>query len=146
MIDLRDGVSYGTPSGVAPPVGLYSHYAIDNAGTVYISGQVGTDETGALVGPDSFEQQYRRAFANILALVDRSGCSTRTILKLTTYLVRPEDLPAFRTVRQEMYQEAFGDGVYPPHSLFIVAGLSAPNHLVELEAVASLVRRPQGQS
>ena len=53
------------------------------------------------------------------------------IVKMTFYLVRREDIDDLLKVRQEML-----DGVRPAVTTLLVAGLFAPEWLIEIDVVA----------
>jgi enamine deaminase RidA (YjgF/YER057c/UK114 family) len=129
------------PSGLAPALGQYAQVTHDPiSGIVFVAGQVAIDPDGQMVGVGDVAAQTERTFENIRVALEGAGSSLGDTLKLMTYLVDPAHLPAFRETRTRLFAEYFPDGRYPAHTLVIVAGLSAPEHLIEIEAVA--VRRP----
>ena len=98
---------------------------------VFISGQVGRDAAGK-VSP-SFDAQARQAFKNMETVVRAAGGSMADVVKITCYVRRTEDLPAYRAVRVEVFP------VDPPaSSTVVVSGLGGPEYLVEIEAIAVL--------
>jgi enamine deaminase RidA (YjgF/YER057c/UK114 family) len=97
--------------------------------TLYIAGQVGWDANNiALEGIDA---QTRKIFADMERILESAGMTFSNIVKLVTYLVAPETLAQYSTVRQEMLQ-----GVKPAGTLVYVKQLILPDLLVEVEAIA----------
>jgi enamine deaminase RidA (YjgF/YER057c/UK114 family) len=132
-------VQHLQPAGLAAPLGLYSQVSRDSVtGLVFVAGQVATAADGSFVGVGDFEAQMRQVFANVGEALEAAGASFATVLKLTTYLVRQEDLPAFRDVRTALFADAYPDRRYPAHTLCVVPFLSSADHLVEMEAIATV--------
>jgi len=124
------------PDALGAPLGMYSHGMVAPAGEmVVVAGQVGTDAAGRVVG-DDIVAQTRQAFENVRAVVEEAGCSMRDVVRLQTFLTRPEDIPGFMQARAELYPRYFPDGVYPPNTLLVVSRLVRPEFLVEIEALA----------
>lgn len=105
--------------------------AIVADGTLYMSGQIGTDADVDAAGAD-FESQCRKAFGNVGILLDELGKDYADVAKVTSYLVDLEThLPAYRTVWAECFDEP-----YPCHTILGVAGLSTiadEDLLIEVE-------------
>ncbi|GAB6151632.1 hypothetical protein JCM17380_03820 [Desulfosporosinus burensis] len=55
--------------------------------TVYISGQVGLDRDGKLVGKDDPIAQARQAVENIKAILNEIGAGAQNIVKMKTYYI-----------------------------------------------------------
>ena len=73
------------PSGVHPPQAHYSHVA--RAGnTLYISGQLAMDPSGAVVGVGDATAQARQCYTNLAAILAHYGGSFRHLVKTTTYI------------------------------------------------------------
>ncbi|MFI1969858.1 enamine deaminase RidA [Streptomyces cinnamoneus] len=132
---------YWNPSEIAAPVGKYSHLAEAPAGhrLVWISGQVGIRPDGELAGPDA-AAQTRQAFANIEALLDHLGAGPGDLVKLVTLVsgTDPGHLAGFMTGRDEYFAKWYPDGVYPAHTLAVVAGLAKPELAVEIEGIVAV--------
>lgn len=122
------------PEGLYHPP-TYSHLAVARGSRmVFISGQVGFDSDGQLVGEDHFSQA-EQAFRNIATAVQAAGGSMEDIAKITIYVVghHPALLERLMTVRAS----AFGD--HKPASTYVgVEALARPGLLVEVDAVAVL--------
>jgi enamine deaminase RidA (YjgF/YER057c/UK114 family) len=82
------------PAVAAPALGSQ---AVRVGRTVYVTGQLGVDSTGALVGSD-LHAQAERAFASLAAVLQAAGASPRDVTALTIYVVnyRPADLETIR--------------------------------------------------
>lgn len=132
-------VVYLNPDTLATPLGLYSQVSSEPESTlIFVAGQVALGRDRVLVGLGDFAAQAKQAFANVDAALTAAGANWTTVLKLTTYLTRPADCAAFRTVREEIFNTLLPNGgPYPPHTLLVVAALSAPEHLIEIEAIAA---------
>lgn len=129
---------YATPQSVAAPIGRFSHLAITgpDASLVFVSGQIGMRPGGAIAG-GMFDQTIQ-TFANIETLLAEIGALPRQIVKMTTYLVGPDEFAQFAAARAEVYQRWFPDGLYPAHTAATVAALAAPDLLVEIDAIVAV--------
>ncbi len=96
---------------------------------VYVSGQVPTDSTGAIVW-GNVETQTRVVMDKIKALLEEAGCSLADIVKTTVYLQDARDFVGFNGV----YSSYFEPGRRPARTTGV-----APLVLdikVEIDAVA----------
>jgi enamine deaminase RidA (YjgF/YER057c/UK114 family) len=122
------------PDGLHEPP-TYSHIAIGRGSRiVFISGQVGFDSDGQLVGEDHFSQA-EQAFRNLATAIEAAGGSMQDIAKITIYVVghHPQVLDRLMGARAA----AFGE--HKPASTYVgVEALARPGLLVEVEAVAVL--------
>jgi 2-iminobutanoate/2-iminopropanoate deaminase len=124
---------WSNPPGVYAPVPHYSQVA--RAGnTLYISGQLGLDLQGELVGPGDAREQARQAWRNIVGILKQYGATPRHLVKTTTFITHW----AYRPLVGEARDEVFPEPPYPPSTLVVVQGLAEPRFLVEIEAIASL--------
>lgn len=98
---------------------------------LFVSGQVGKDETGQLAG-GGFEGQVRQVMENIGAILEPAGCTFDDVLKVTVYLADFAQFSAFN----EVYKEYFS-GVYPARTT-IQAGRLGPGVEIEIDAIAGL--------
>ncbi|MEM7506468.1 MAG: RidA family protein [Pseudomonadota bacterium] len=99
---------------------------------VHVTGQVAWDRDMNLIGGDDAGAQTRAALENIQAVLGALGGDLGDIVSLTTYFVRDEDKAAITEARAEMLEKATG----PTATGVRVAGLWAPDLLVELTAIA----------
>ena len=121
-----------TPGTVAAPFGPYSHAVEVPEGSrlLYISGEVGVLPDGTV--PEGIEAQAEACWRNITAILADAGMGVGDLVKITTYLVRPEDVAAAGAARAKH----FGDA-RPGSATIIVKALVAPQWLIEIEAVAA---------
>jgi enamine deaminase RidA (YjgF/YER057c/UK114 family) len=122
------------PPALNPPNG-FTHVVTATGGrTVHVSGQVGVDETGKVVGRGDFRAQVERTFENLKAALDAAGASFKDVVKITYFVVdlKPEHVPVVREVRKK-----YLDPDHPPASTLVgVAALVVPDWLIEVELVA----------
>lgn len=82
--------------------------AIRSGDLLFVSGQVGSREDGS---PEPvFEDQVRRAFANLRAVLDAAGCTFADVVDVTTFHTDPET--QIETVTAVRTAE-IGDPPYP---------------------------------
>lgn len=120
------------PIPVAPPYhGIYAHGVEVPAGarTLYVSGQVGVSPEGKLC--ESFDDQCKQALLNVKLVLQEADMVLADIVKMSFFLVRQGDMDSLVEVRKELL-----DGVRPAITTIFVAGLVAPDWLVEVEVIA----------
>jgi enamine deaminase RidA (YjgF/YER057c/UK114 family) len=125
------------PPELGPTLGAYSHVVTAGpARLVAISGQVGVDKSGELVGPGDCGEQTKQTFANVKTALATAGLGPESVLQTITYLVREEDIEPFFAARKQVFGEMYPDGQYPANTLLIVKRLVQPEFLVEVQALA----------
>ena len=97
---------------------------------LHVSGQVGIPRGGVL--PDSFEEQARTAWRNVLGVLEAAGMGPGNLVKVTAYITRPSDVGRYRSVRDSMLGE-----VKTASTLVAVSALADPRWLIEIEAIAA---------
>ena len=119
--------------GLAAPL---SHYAdaVVAGDTLYVSGIVPVDGSGALVG-DDVVAQARQVFAIMERVLAAAAATPADVVKVTVYLLDIDDRPLINPVRQEF----FGD-TRPASTLVEVSRLAVPGARLEIEAIAHLHR------
>jgi len=120
-----------TPPGWRSPA-LLSHAIIKSGTPVFIAGQVGTDPDGKLAGDGGPVAQVEQAFANLSAVVQACGATMDDVTKLTIYATDRDLREPVAAARRRHFVE----GERPATTFLVVAGLAAPELLVEVEAVA----------
>lgn len=106
--------------------------------SIYISGQVAVDATGALVGGSDLGQQTTQVMRNLGLALASAGGSYADVVKITTYVVNytPSMRPIISAARSPFFE-----GRTPPASTLVgVSALAMPEWLVEIEAVAVMNR------
>ena len=124
------------PDGVAPGRG-YTHVVTGSGRVVAVSGQVALDDRGAVVGPGDPAAQARQVFENLRRCLAAAGAGFGDVIKLTYFVTDVADLPAIRTVRDEL----LGTDRLPASTAVQVVALVSPELLLEVEALA-LVAEP----
>ena len=118
--------------GVASQIGKYSD-ALEvpaNARWLYTSGTPGLALDGNL--PDDIAGQAEVAWTHIVSMLTRARMDVNDLVKVTHYLLRAEDIPAYVQVRGKFLGDA-----RPASMLLIVPELVKPNFLLEIEAIAA---------
>ncbi len=121
--------------GVASQIGKYSD-AIEvppNARWLYTSGTPGLALDGNL--PSDVSGQAEIAWTHIVKMLKQADMSVNDLVKVTHYLLRAEDIPAYVQVRSKFLGDA-----RPASMLLIVPALVKPNFLLEIEAIAAQER------
>jgi enamine deaminase RidA (YjgF/YER057c/UK114 family) len=118
--------------GVASQIGAYSDALEAGPGLRWLitSGTPGLSSTGEL--PDDIAGQAELAWEHVARMLDRAGMTVEDIVKVTQYLTRAEDIPAYAAVRNR-----FLAGVRPASMLLVIPQLVKPEFLVEVEVIAS---------
>jgi enamine deaminase RidA (YjgF/YER057c/UK114 family) len=113
----------------------YTHVVASQPGkTIYISGQIPVDESGALVGGNDLRAQTVQVYENLKKCLTAAGATFNDVVKMTTYVVnyKPSDLTIVREVRKNYLSP---DG--PPASTLVgVQSLASEVYLIEIEAIA----------
>ena len=113
----------------------YSHVAVASGSrTIYIAGQVSTDEKGAVVGAGDIGAQTEQVMRNLGKCLEAAGASFEHVVKITTYVVNYK--PELRAAIGKARTPFFGDRPPPASTLVGVSALAAPEWLIEIEAVA----------
>ena len=124
-----------TPEGIAAPASNYSHGAVVSGSPrrLVIAGQVGLDPDGALAGgkPGDMAAQMERCWENIFAILEAEGMTKQDLIKVTVYVTRADATGLYREIRDRMLE-----GHAPAATYVVVAGLAAPDFLVEIEGEA----------
>ena len=94
------------------------------------SGTPGLATDGNL--PKDISGQAELAWKHVISILERAGMTVADIVKVTHYLTRAEDIPAYGKVRTRF----LGD-VRPAATLLVIPQLFRPDFLVEVEIVAA---------
>ncbi|UHQ98970.1 RidA family protein (plasmid) [Natrinema zhouii] len=113
----------------------YSHGIVAD-GTLYMSGQVGWDESFELAGED-VTAQTRQAFANVETLLEEVDRSLADVTKVTAHVV---ELHANRDAFFEVWNDVFSEPPLPCLTLLGPQQLAQDGLLVELEVEAPVDR------
>jgi 2-iminobutanoate/2-iminopropanoate deaminase len=124
--------AYNPPTVWPVPEGfaaIYSH-AVEAQGFLFISGQIGLDAENRL--SLDFAEQCEQAFSNVEALLEAAEAAVESIVKVTYYVTRTDDLPLLAEVRRRRWSSERPPAV----STLVVAALVHPQVLIEIDVVA----------
>ncbi len=107
----------------------------ENRVALHVSGTASIDGAGRSVHSGSFAAQAERMLDNIESLLGRQEAGFPDLLSAVTYLKRPEDAPALRTLFERR-------GIADLPCAIVRADLCRPELLCETEALAVLPREP----
>jgi 2-iminobutanoate/2-iminopropanoate deaminase len=124
----RPMAEYLTPYG--PPTRPFSP-AVRVGNLLFLSGQIGTTSTGALI-PGGIEAETRQTLENIRDVLQRTGSSMDRVVKCTVMLADMREWDAMNSV-----YTSFFPGHKPARSSFGATGL-ALSARVEIECVATV--------
>lgn len=127
-------IEYPSPKGLLNNPAFSQVAVATGQRTIYVSGQVSIDETGALVGGSDLAAQTTQVMRNLGLALAAAGANFEHVVKITTYVVdyTPEMRPVIGKARS-----AFFEGRTPPASTLVgVSALAAPGWLIEIEAIA----------
>lgn len=121
------------PSALNEPPG-YSHVVeVTGPGrTIYVSGQVGYDRHGAVVGAGDFRAQATQVFRNLEAALAAAGTDFAHVVKVNTYLTDLSHRATLREVRSQFLDK----DALPASTLVGVSELAHPDIELEVEMVA----------
>ena len=132
-------VTLVNPNGL-PQVDVYHQVSVATGSRiVHVAGQVAGDAEGRTVGAGDLAAQVEQCYRNVATALAAVGASFADVVKLTVHVVdwRPERMPQ---LLDGIARAAAALGTTPtaPASLFGIAALDVPEHLVEVEATAVL--------
>ncbi len=124
------------------PAGLvnspaFSHVVVVPAGatTIYVGGQNGVDDTGAIVSDDVAEQSVR-TIDNVETALQAAGASLADVLQWTVLIDADADLgAAYGAIAPRLAV----DGPPPLVTAARVAGFGVPGALIEVSAIAAVL-------
>ncbi len=117
----------------------FSHVAVVPPGAthIFIGGQNAVDAQGTLVGQGDFVAQVEQVMANLKVALAAAGATMTDLVSLSLAVVEGTDLRAGYAVAAAHLR----DNQPPPLiTAAFVAGLGVPGALLELSAVAALLR------
>jgi 2-iminobutanoate/2-iminopropanoate deaminase len=118
------------PEGLAPPIGPYSS-AVVKGNFIFVSGTVGRDKEGKIVGKNDVGLQTEKTFQNIKSLLEQAGSKMDDIVKVTIFLKDSKDYEEMNRVRAEFFPRDA-----PASSAVAIKDFMLPGLLVEIEAIA----------
>lgn len=119
------------PDDTYEPPSNYAQGVVHAAGAerMVIAGQLGLSPDGT--PEDGLEAQMERAWSNVLGVMAAGGFETTHLIRATIYCTVPGQVQVYRKVRDKMLKGHLCACTY-----LEIAGLTAPETLVEIEAEA----------
>ena len=99
--------------------------------TVYVSGQVGFDKEGNIVGGNDMKAQSKQTFENIQAVLAEAGATMEDVVKILAFITDMDRYADYAAARAE----AFPNNI-PASATLSTPKLVNPDLLVEVEAIA----------
>ncbi|WP_012182590.1 RidA family protein [Salinispora arenicola] len=132
-------VTLVNPSGL-PEVDVYRQVSVATGSKlIHVAGQVSWDADGKTIGDGDLTTQVEQCYLNVGTALAGVGASFADVVKLTVHVVdwTPERMPE---LLEGIARASVKLGTTPmaPVSLFGIAALDVPEHLVEVEATAVL--------
>ena len=123
------------PPGWAQPKG-YSNGVVSAGRMVFVSGQVGWDETGVF-RTDDLVGQVRQALHNIVVILAEAGARPTDIVRMNWYLSDKAEYSTRQMEIGEVYRSIIGRH-YPAMTAFQVAGFVEDGAKLEIEVTAMI--------
>lgn len=115
-------------------LGFSQAWRVDGARSiVFLAGQAPISPEGELVGQDDFEAQTRQVFDNLRVVLEQSGASFESIVKLVVYLTETSRLRDYARIKADYIR-----GPQPASTAIGVASLALPGMMIEVDATAVL--------
>ncbi|MEM5274528.1 RidA family protein [Cupriavidus taiwanensis] len=105
--------------------------AIRAGGLLFVSGQAGVGDDGAIVGRGDFDAQAEQAFRNLRRALQAGGSGLDRVAKVTIFLTSMEHFPKIVALRRKWFSAP-----YPADTIVEVSALYAPDAMIEIEAIA----------
>ncbi|MCJ7994153.1 RidA family protein [Rhizobium cremeum] len=122
------------PPSVRPPFGNYNHGLLvpPGASLLVTSGQLGIAVDDSI--PPDVTGQAELCFEAIKAILDEAGMSFADVIRISGFVTKREDFPAYMAVRDRYTLEP-----KPVSTLIVVGGFTRADFLVEVEVTAAKV-------
>lgn len=112
-------------------IGPYSQ-AVSSNGFLFCSGQIALDaDSGQIVGESAGEQTVK-VMANLLAVLEASGCDFSNVVKCTIFVKNMDDFASIN----DAYAAALGD--HRPARATVEVARLPKDVLVEIDCIAAL--------
>lgn len=96
---------------------------------IVVAGQLGLQPDGT--PEEGLAAQMERAWMNVLGVMDAGGFERENLIRATIYCTVPGSVQVYRSVRDRVLEGHLCACTYVE-----IAGLTSPEHLVEIEAEA----------
>jgi enamine deaminase RidA (YjgF/YER057c/UK114 family) len=124
------------PASLGAPSGFSHGVVVDSAKLLFVAGQIATNEQQKIVSAD-FVDQFDRALANVISVVEAAGGSAQQIARLIIYVTDKQEYRRRTREVGERYRARMGKH-FPAMVLVEIKGLLDDAALVEIEGVAAL--------
>ncbi|MEC3764104.1 MULTISPECIES: RidA family protein [Cupriavidus] len=105
--------------------------AIRAGNLLFVSGQAGVGDDGAIVGRRDFDAQAEQAFSNLRRALQAGGSGLDRVAKVTIFLTSMEYFPKIVALRRKWFSAP-----YPADTIVEVSALYSPDAMIEIEAIA----------
>ena len=122
-------LTVGPTPQLAPGVASYAH-GVRVGDVMFVSGQVGIDAHGRLVGPGDITLQTRQALLNLQTVLQQADLGLQDVVKTTVMLTDWRHYEAYNDVYKRYFALP-----YPARST-LCGGLARQGALIEIEAIA----------
>ena len=126
------------PPELAEPIGFAHAWLVEGAETktLYLAGQCGYDQAGAVTAPGDLVAQLDQAMANIGCILAASEMAYEDIVQLNFFVRSRDD---YATARREFGKtwRKHADRHFPAMAMFMVSSLFDPDALIEIQGVAA---------
>ena len=112
---------------------MFASQAIRAGGFLFVSGQAGVGDDGAIVGNGDFDRQADQAFRNLQRAVTAGGSSMERIIKVTIFLTSMTYFSKIVELRRKWFSAP-----YPADTIVEVSALYSPDAMIEIEAIAAV--------
>jgi len=114
--------------------GFSQAWRVDEAkSTVFVSGQGPISPEGKVIGEGDFEAQARQVFENLGTVLEQSGATFDSIVKLVVYVTDASRVRDYARVKAE-----YIPGSQPASTAIEVSSLALPGMMIEVDAIAVL--------
>ncbi|TPP11882.1 RidA family protein [Rhizobium glycinendophyticum] len=122
------------PASVRKPFGHYNHGLLvpPGASLLVTSGQLGIRPDDSI--PPDVTGQAELCFEAISAILEDAGMSFADVIRISGFVTKREDFPAYMAVRDRYTLEP-----KPVSTLIVVGGFTRAEFLVEVEVTAAKV-------
>jgi enamine deaminase RidA (YjgF/YER057c/UK114 family) len=130
------------PNVLAPSVISHVVKVSGPRDTIYVSGQVSTDENGVVVGVGDLEMQIHQVFKNLKKVLGSAGATLKDVVLLNAFMTDIQRIDVFRTLRRQ-----YLDNNHPPAITTVgVTGLAGPGLMIEIAAFAEITLRSRAKT
>jgi enamine deaminase RidA (YjgF/YER057c/UK114 family) len=122
------------PEGLVRPPTYTPVVAVRGGRTLYVSGQVSTNEKGELVGKGDLAAQAEQVFHNLSMALKGAGATFADVVKINTLIVGYQ--PGHRSLVHAVRAKYCSKDNPPASTLVGVQALALADYLIEVEAIA----------